>query len=222
MVEEFFEPEISNIVTPINVSALQHYLEISKYDKEKSQKLITGFTEGFDLGYRGPLLRRNVSQNIPLSIGNEKDIWAKIMKEVKLGRYAGPFSEIPYQYFVQSPIGLVPKAGGQMRLIFHLSYDFGNEWKDKSINYHTPDHLCKVKYRDLDYAVRTCIQLGMPEIFYGKSDVRSAFRIVPILPSQRFLLLMKAVNPNTGKLAFHLEQVFHAHNFNFFQIVLPT
>ena len=37
------------------------------------------------------------------------------MKEVKLERYAGPFlkSQIPYQHFVQSPIGLVPEAGGE-------------------------------------------------------------------------------------------------------------
>ena len=46
------------------------------------------------------------------------------MKEVKLGRYAGPFPTIPYEEdFIQSPIGLVPKDQGcDTRLIFHLSY----------------------------------------------------------------------------------------------------
>ena len=49
------------------------------------------------------------------------------MKEVKVGRYCRPFEQIPYANYIQSPIGLVPKAGGKMRLIFHLSYDFGGQ-----------------------------------------------------------------------------------------------
>ena len=82
------------------------------------------------------------------------------MKEVKLKRYAGPYEEIPYEFFVQSPIGLVPKAGGQTRQIFHLSHNFGHEERQKSINYHTPDELCSVKYKDLDHAIRTASELS--------------------------------------------------------------
>ena len=80
------------------------------------------------------------------------------MKEVKLGHYAGPFfGQPPFENFMQSPIGLVPKAGGQTRLIFHLSYNFSES--DKSFNFHTPDHLCSVKYNDLDHAVANCLKL---------------------------------------------------------------
>ena len=112
------------------------------------------------------------------------------MKEVKLGRYAGPFATPPTEHFVQSPIGLVPKAGNKTRLIFHLSYDFGVEDKDKSINYHTPEQLCSVKYHDLDEAIKqSLLLLGTAEKFggrlvYSKSDCSSAFRILPILPGQ--------------------------------------
>ena len=35
------------------------------------------------------------------------------MKEVKEGRYAGPFKDNPYKYYIQSPIGLVPKDNGK-------------------------------------------------------------------------------------------------------------
>ena len=68
------------------------------------------------------------------------------MKEVKMKRYDGPFNEIPYQdAYMQSPIRLVPKDGRtQMRLIFHLSYDF-KDTGNRSLNFHTPDELCKVK-----------------------------------------------------------------------------
>ena len=80
------------------------------------------------------------------------------MKEVRLGRVAGPFNEVPFDNFIQSPIGLVPQAGGnQTRLIFHLSYDFKDGFR--SVNYHTPREKCTVRYRDLDSAVRTYLKL---------------------------------------------------------------
>ena len=81
------------------------------------------------------------------------------MKEVTLGRYSGPYDEVPYISFMQSPIGLVPKVGGQTRLIFHLSFDFGKDDAEKLLNFHTPDEMCSVKYNDLDYAVRACLKL---------------------------------------------------------------
>ena len=79
------------------------------------------------------------------------------MKEVKEKRYAGPFKTSPFESFMQSPIGLVPKLNGQTRLIFHLSYDFPSG--GKSFNFHTPDDLGTVKYRDLDHAVKNCTKL---------------------------------------------------------------
>ena len=45
------------------------------------------------------------------------------MKEVRLKHFVGPFEEVPYDNFIQSPIGLVPKSEpGETRLIFHLSH----------------------------------------------------------------------------------------------------
>ena len=185
---------------------------------------MSGFIDGFDIGYRGPLIRKSKSRNIPLMVGSDLDLWLKVMKEVKLGRYTGPYEEIPYQNFIQSPIGLVPKAGNQTRLIFHLSFDFGPNWEDKSLNFHTPDSLCTVKYRDLDYAIKTCLALcpqlfssgncvrssmdmdSKSSIFFAKTDLRSAFRILLILPSQRCYLIMKAKNPLTRKWSYFVEK----------------
>ena len=80
------------------------------------------------------------------------------MKEVKLGRYAGPFKDKPpFENFIQSPIGLVPKAGGKTRLIFHLSYQFRNG--NESVNYWIPKDLCSVKYKDLDHVIVNCLKL---------------------------------------------------------------
>ena len=118
-----------------------------------------GFTNGFDIGYRGPSQRQSLSNNIPFTegVGDKFDLWAKIMKEVKLKRMAGPYKCPPFNNFIQSPVGLVPKAGNKTRMIFHLSYNFGEG--EPSVNGCTPDEMCSVQYRNLDYAIDTCLQL---------------------------------------------------------------
>lgn len=44
-----------------------------------------------------------------------------ITKEINLGRVAGPFTTSPLPNLRLSPIGLVPKRDGTLRLIHHLS-----------------------------------------------------------------------------------------------------
>ena len=158
--EPLCEENIHDIVTPIDVNKYEEYLGISGFSPSASTRLVYGFRNGFDIGYRGSLNRKHLSKNIPIRVGSPAEMWDKLLKEVKLRRYASPFKSIPYQNFVQSPISLVPKAGNKTRLIFHLSYDFGKQEEEKSINYHTPDDLCMVKYRDIDYAIRSCLHIN--------------------------------------------------------------
>ena len=136
-------------MTPIQVEVLERLLKQSNYNCDKRRKLINGFRWGFDLGYRGPEKQQDLSDNIPFSegVGSPTELWNKIMKEVKLHRYAGLFKNPPFKHFVQSPVGLVPKANNKTRLIFHLSFDFDGDNEDrKSINFHTPKEMCRVKY----------------------------------------------------------------------------
>ena len=101
----------------------------------------------------------------------------------------------------------MPKDGGkQTRLIFHLSFDFGRDDESKLLNFHTPDKFCHVKYQDLDHVIGNCLNLIqefleqtdlsasgrsemdknlLPTMFFSKSDVKSAFRLISIKPSQR-------------------------------------
>ena len=126
---------INSITTPINVPEFARLLRESNYPKEDAEFLINGFTQGFDLGYKGPHERCDLSNNLPLSVGSPEEMWNKIMKEVDAGRFAGPFEKIPFRNYIQSPLGLVPKGETQTRLIFHLSYDFKNG-KGPSIQTH--------------------------------------------------------------------------------------
>ena len=115
------------------------------------------------------------------------------MNEVKEKRVAGPFAQIPFNNYVQSPIGLVPKAGGKTRLIFHLSYDFSNS-NNPSVNSCTPKDYCSVKYNDLDHAIKNSFRWrnDFGQIFYSKTNLKSAFKILPLKVRCYHWLIMKA------------------------------
>ena len=177
---------------------------------------MNGFLNGFSILYNGPKNRQSKSQNIPFVVGNRIEMWNKIMKEVKEKRVAGPFNTVPFSNYIQSPIGLVPKAGNQTRLIFHLSYCFSEN--EQSVNHHTPSDECSVKYNDLDHAVENCLLMRKKKqeeqelwnddltIFFSKTDLKSAFRILPLSAECYPWLIFKAVNPLNGETQYFVEK----------------
>ena len=124
------------------------------------------------------------------------------MKEVKEKRYAGPFKDPPFEHFIQSPIGLVPKDGGlKTRLIFHLSYPRNGD----SVNSSAPAEKCKVKYCLLDDAVRRCIDEGRG-CYISRSDFSAAFSNLGILKEHWPLLVMKARHPKTKVWFYFIDK----------------
>ena len=151
--------DLHSLITPVNVDTLESLLVKSKYDKNETEFWWQGFRNGFSIGYQRECEVELTAPNLKLRVGNETILWNKVMKEVKMKRYAGPFPEIPYKYdYIQSPIGLVPKDGGrECRLIFHLSYPRNGR---DSVNTNTPTDQSKVKYKEFDEAVRMCMDEG--------------------------------------------------------------
>ena len=150
---------LEDIITPVRAETLKNLLEEAGYDQEKIQYLFNGFKEGFSLEYDGPLKKvKRSAPNLKLRVGSKVELWNKVMKEVQLGRYVGPFEDPPYEYYVQSPIGLVSKDKGlKTRLIFHLSYPRNGGLSQLR------DFLkkkCSVKYPDFEEAIKLCIQEG--------------------------------------------------------------
>ena len=217
-VKRFENYNLTDIVTPLNVEKFKQLLEESKYEAEESQFLIDGFTNGFDIGYRGPTTRQSKSKNIPFTpgVGDKTDMWNKIMKEVEAKRVAGPFKEIPFENYIQSPIGLVPKAGGKTRLIFHLSYNFDKQGSEaeQSVNTGTPKEDCTVKYNDLDQAIRICLRVSQDamkerqtsQVFLGKTDLSSAFRVLPLKICCICWLIMCAQDPESGEWFYFIDK----------------
>ena len=175
----------------------------TNFDPHQTQFLVSGFRDGFDLGYRGPKIVKQHSPNLKFVVGNKTELWNKVMKEVQLKRFVGPFKQIPFENFIQSPIGLVPKDGGKKtRLIFHLSYPRGS---NSSVNANTPDELSKVSYQNFSHAIQLCLEAGKG-CFAGKSDLTSAFRHLCIHKKFWQYLVMKAVHPTTGEVFFFVDK----------------
>ena len=198
---------------------LSKLCRVSGYDMTKTCFLERGFTNRFHIGYRGDPHRQSGADNLPFKVGNKTILWNKLMKEVMERRVAGPFREVPFENFMQSPIGLVPKDNGkQTRLIFHLSYEFKDGFG--SLNSNTPRELCSVQYRDLDTAVRNCLDLvdemtklgsrtgscAAKPIFLAKTDVKSAFQILGLSPDSWMWLVMKAQDPCTGEWCYFVDK----------------
>ena len=125
--------DLQNVIMPVNADKLNKFLTDSEYDPVKTHFLCDCFRKVFSINYQGPTNVRVISPNLKLWVGDKTQLWKKVMKEVKLKHFTGPFSHSPFDNFIQSPIGLVDKDHGKdTRLIFHLSYP--RNGKNVSVN----------------------------------------------------------------------------------------
>lgn len=109
----------------------------------------------------------------------------KLFEEVSLGRVAGPFSSLPMDDLIVSPIGLVEKSTpGEYRLIFDLSFPQAG-----SVNDGIPQEFSSVQYTSFDAVTDMVKTLGRG-CHLIKVDIKSAFRLIPIHPQDFSLLGM--------------------------------
>lgn len=133
--------------------------------------------------YQGP--RKPFScPNLKSAIDNPKVIEEKIRKELECDRVEGPFKTKPFPNIRISPLGLVPKKSkGSWRLIHHLYPDK----KLNSINAGISDVSSAVQYVGINEAIQH-IKILRKDTFLCKTDIRSAFRILPVNPNDFELL----------------------------------
>jgi hypothetical protein len=169
--------------TPVKHEVLNELLE--GYDIVKRNYLIKGFREGFSID--NDVYHPNSDVNNLKTANDYPDIIdKKLQTEIDLGRLSGPHDEIPLENMVLSPIGLkAKKQPGQFRVIHHLSYPQGN-----SINSGITKQNSTVKYATVPQAIDKIIKIGKG-CFLAKTDIKSAFRIIPVNPKDYNLLGMK-------------------------------
>ena len=166
--------------TPVKVNRLHFYLD--GYPTKLKDYLLNGFQHGFLLAYVGPH-KPSSCKNLLSATQNPVAVSDKLSKELSLGRIAGPFLERPFPSLRISPLGLIPKkTPGEFRLIHHLSFPYGD-----SINSCIPNDASTVKYASIDDAVRLIRRTGRG-CALAKTDVKNAFRLIPINPCDYDLL----------------------------------
>ena len=162
------EPDISS---PIDIDILA--LELSRHPNPNFvRSLLNALKEGVRIGYTGPQ-RTRVSRNLISAFQHPEVVSSNLVKEVSLGRVAGPFSSFPLRNFQCHPVGVVPKKhSSEWSTIYHLSFPEGD-----SINDDIHKDKCSLQYVRVDDAIRILQRLGKGA-FMAKTDLKSAFRLI--------------------------------------------
>ena len=174
---------VPTLPTPVKPQILDTFLK--GYDSGERKYLVEGFRSGFQIAFQGEA--RNCSgKNLKSAIDNPHVVEAKLNKELEAERIAGPFKAPPFGSFHVSPLGIVPKKEeGQFRVIHHLSFPEG-----ASVNDGIPKVMTTVRYTSIQEAVEAIVSIK-GNCFLAKTDIESAFRIVPINPKHYALLGMR-------------------------------
>ena len=169
--------------SPIKLDILEECLH--HYPSKDAVLLYEGFKYGFKIPFKGQR-GYSYSSNHGSALNNPDIISKKLMNEVELGRVAGPYDYLPLEHLKISPIGLVPKSTpGDFRLIFDLSFPRGS-----SINAGIDQEDSSVIYTNFDEVIKMVLKEGKGS-YLIKTDIKSAFRLLPINPSDFELLGMK-------------------------------
>jgi hypothetical protein len=148
--------------------------------------LYEGFTEGFRLGYSGPRRFRSC-KNLQSAVVHPEVATKNINEELAANRLKGPFDFPPFSNLQCSPMGVVEKKYSEnsvkkYRTIYHLSYP-----PEDGINDYISKEDFSLSYVTLDDAVAIVQKLGRGCLM-AKTDIKSAFRVIPIHPVDHELL----------------------------------
>ena len=148
----------------------------------------SGITEGFHIGFKEqstPL--KSARRNLSCAIQHPETVENYLTDEIALGRIAGPFQKLLIPQAHISRFGVIPKhhQSNKWRLIIDLSHPTSG-----SINAGIPKELCSLKYITVDSAIDHIKRTGR-EALLAKIDIKSAFRLLPVHPTDRHLLSMR-------------------------------
>lgn len=172
-------PLPTSVSSCVNVPLLKSFL--SGYNSELVDFLVSGFTFGFHIGFLGSITSGRERNNTSACVSQDK-VSSAIYKELLRDHTAGPFSSPPFDSFHCSPLGAVPKKDGSTRIILDLSSPVGS-----SVNDGIPPEFFSVRYSSFDSAVDIVRDIGSG-CFMAKIDIKHAFRICPVHPSDWPLL----------------------------------
>ncbi len=119
--------ERDRIITPYRADAWDRALAALGLTS-KHPNLTHNMRYGFEIGDMAPVLETFTPPNHPPATEHMDFITDYISEQVRLGRMTGPYSkdrveEILGAPFISSPLSVIPKAGGKLRLIQDCSHE---------------------------------------------------------------------------------------------------
>ena len=147
-----------------------------------------GIRDGFRIGYdyASNRVRRTKSRNLGSAYEHPTVVEEYLATELKANRLLGPFPSPPIPLHISS-FGVIPKRHkpGKCRLILDLSSP-----KGCSVNDGIDEETSSVSYMSVDDVAEVVLQLGQGSLL-AKSDIKHAYRQIPVHPQDRHLLGMR-------------------------------
>ena len=177
--------EAYRIQTPLIKEGWHHHLH-NHHHQDLVQYFLNSISNGFQIGFQGANLQ-SAKKNLLSATAHPNIVEEYLEHELSLGRMSGPYPISLCPDVHVSRFGVIPKTHqpGKWRLITDLSHPQGH-----SINDGIPPHLCSLSYVTIDDAIWNILQLGKGTML-AKIDIKSAFRLLPVHPTDRHLLAMK-------------------------------
>jgi hypothetical protein len=152
--------------------------------------LLDGLTDGFDTLVSETDIPTKECRNLQSAIKQPEEVDKLIEAEVDNGFLNGPFPQPPFESYRVSPIGVVEgKYSKKKRLIVDLSSPHDDP-DHTSINDLIDKEQCSLTYTKLDDAIRIILRHGRGTQLC-KTDITSAFKLIPIVASQYHLFCIK-------------------------------
>ncbi len=183
------------IIFPKATSRLQHFphctvspakFEDLLHNFDRKDYTVMGFAQGFLTHYQG---NQEIveAQNSNTTQQNPEAVDELVDTEMVANRLLGPYDKPPYTQYKVTPISIREKSKpGTYRLLHNLTYPYD----ERSVNLGIPQEYTTVKYAGIQDAISLIQKLG-PGCSMAKSDLKNAFRHVPIHPSQHHLMGFK-------------------------------
>jgi hypothetical protein len=153
------------------------------FSQEVSEGLIHGLRNGVRIG-RPPADEIVECPNWPSALEHEDKVSDIIEADLQAGRLYGPFDKPPFDHYIISPLGAIPKRGSdKIRVIHDLSFPVRD-----SVNSQISKDDFSLKYTSVDEAVKICNKFNPDTISMAKIDLRDAFKHIFIDPADWHLM----------------------------------
>ena len=180
-------PSACLISTPLSVPTWTKMLDAHP-NRQLVQFFLDGITNAFRLGFNHTdSSLKPVKRNLPLATAHPEVVEEYLQHEISMQRVADPFPLTLVPDIHISRFDIIPKSHqiNKWKLILDFSFP-----KGKSVNDVILKDLCSLHYITIDEQI---MKLDRGTLL-SKVDIKSAFKLLPVHPADRYLLGMQWKN----------------------------